>query len=1800
MTELLQLKKSLSAARGWASRSSNALKALLDRPSLTRLELEDAIEDFDKRLHSVDDAQSAVELELDEENLEAEIDGADEFRRKIRAPRILAAQKLVDIVKEQAEANPTEQGSTGKSLSNVRLPSLELPKFSGELTEWQSFWDRFVALVDDSDIPVISKFSYLLSLLDGEAKSVIKGLALTTANYAVACTMLKERFGRSERIIFAHIQALLGVSVGLSIKPQGPKYVSSLWKLQDDLLTHIRSLKALGVSGDQFGVVLTPVILSRLPHDIRMEWSREGSGHESDLEWLLKFLQQEIERRERSETFKEVSAVKAEGRAAVAVDSEKKSTALALQSVSDVGLGLSGVVQCSFCNKKHKSEKCFAILKLSIPEREEKIKSGKLCFRCLNKGHISRGCMAKCTKCNGGHNILCCKGNLSNQNNAKCTSDFSSEFNNNGIGPMGSESKGSYVNHVGVAHSGPRHRPRPNENKVNQTFSVLQTATITVYSETGASHKATLLFDTGSDKSYVSSNFVKKVKPKWLSSEPISYTAFGGSKSANGISNVYDLKLLDRSNIVHSLSAVEIPTICTPLIRPCVPNELLNAFSGIELADNYKDKCHLTVDILVGLDAYWKFMNPGNFYKVEGLIAQESVFGWVLSGAWSVYSNNKIVSPQLLSIGNVSDATLHNFWNLESIGISSNEAISNCMTADPVLKQFSDTVTCNDGRYTVSLPWKSNASKQNLLNNEKLARKRFESLNYKLDKDPNLKEQYNAVFKVYEEEGIVEEVPPSEIVCPYPTYYLPHRPVVRENSTSTKVRPVFDASAVGYNGLSLNDCLNSGPSLIPNLVEILMRFRRWKVALTADITKAFLQIVVQREDRDVHRFLWKCYDTVRVMRFTRVPFGNKSSPFLLNATIKHHLESFPSSEIVEELKDNLYVDDWLSGADSDEEGCVKFNKARAILSKASMSLTKWNSNSKTLRDQFNQSCNNYDESEAMKILGMQWLSSVDCFAFDGLNFGLHDKFVSTKRAVLSAIARLFDPLGLISPFTMLAKILFQDIWRLGLGWDEVLPSEMQSQFQSWVKGTESLKSWKIPRCYFENVSWKSISGLEIHGFGDASEKGYGACVYLRIPLQDGSFKVSLVVAKGKVAPIKRVTIPRLELLGALLCCRLVVFVKAALRLGDHVLYRCWTDSQVALCWIRGDPSRWKMFVSNRVVEIQSLTPPSHWYHCPGMDNPADIISRGMFAERLMSSSLWLYGPPWLSGPDFPQEKSLESPSEENYDNDEVVVCVAVMPPPNLFDIKRWNNFSKALNIVAWVLRFINNSQPGCIPFYGPLTYDEITKAKSKLFYSVQQDVYSREVAALKAGKVIHKGSSLNKLDPIVDAEGLLRIKGRLEYADLTYDSKHPVIIPTGHLAKLLVRFQHRFLKHAGVSTIESTLRSGYWIVGLRRIAKTVCRECVFCRRQDSRACTQPVAPLPESRVKAAPPFTVTGVDYAGPLFCVDVPSKKFYILLFTCAVVRSVHLELTDSLSLPDCILAFRRFAARRGVPSIVYSDNAKTFVGADNLLRQYFGPLAPQWKFIVPRSPWWGGWWERLVRSVKSALRKSLGVKCLSRCELETTLHEVEACVNSRPLTFVGDEPDIFNPLTPSHFLIGRTAGFQPRISEEQNVSVSPLDLQTREAVRKQRLDKFWDLWSNNYLRNLPPTVKGFVANCALKKGSIVLIQEDKVPRLSWPLGVVVDLFPGKDGIVRSVNVKTAKGIICRSVQRLHDLEISNPLPENLVETLSNPEFDKNSNCEPVNVIENIAEISPPDDTPYVPYSRRGRLVKPPVKLDL
>jgi hypothetical protein len=1590
--------------------------------------------------------------------------------------------------------------------------------------------------------------------LEGEAAEAISGLSLSEENYGVACDILQERFGRPELVRFSHIQELL------NLKPLSKQVsVQELRTLHNSLMSHVRSLHNLGIEGDKYGIFLTPMILSCLPHGIRMEWAKVSAEKEGDLQFLLDFMTKEIENRERCNIFK--GLLKSEVK--VVKEGPVKSTATALSSVGSSKKmqqkrqnsfstsvvpavsspsSSSSEDSCLVCGRKHPTSRCYDLVRVNFEKRLEVAKRNGLCFRCLQRGHLATDCVekVKCNKCQGNHHFLFCRGDR------------------NVSAPVEGDSVVE-VSHTGVATA-------------NKKQSVLmQVLTVQVQGRDGPV-QANVLFDSGSDRSYVSSQLCRLVQPSFVGSESVECATFGSGKPNRGqMRNVYRLDLLGRQQGRAQVVATEMDVISVPLVQKRVPKSTLTAFFPIDFVNNYDTDRQLPIDILVGLDFYWQLVKP-EFDARDGMVAQNTVFGWMLSGVLPVQSYAQ-VSHQLLCICGVSDTHVRNLWEIDLVSGKDED--------DSILKEFEQTVQKTDSRYVVALPWSKEARGRELVDNMDIAVQRLKSLTRKLEQQPDLEREYNSVFMEMEQNGIIEEVPDEEVYCSNPVFYLPHRPVVRESSTSTKVRPVFDASAKDVNGLSLNDCMDKGPNLIPNLVEILIKFRRWPVALVADIQKAFLQIGVRKSDQDVHRFLWLVDGAIRIMRILRVPFGNRSSPFLLNATIKHHLDQFPSSRVVEELKQNLYVDDWLTGADTVDEAKVMVEEATATLGKASMVLTKWGSN-KAVNEQVSfKLSDKSDDFESVKILGLHWNQGLDCFCYQGIE--IDPSLTLTKRLVLSFIAKLFDPLGFLSPFVITLKLLFQETWKLGLDWDSELPEELRIIVMRWLQDLTLLKNWKISRPYCLG-QWKNVESIELHCFSDASEKAYGGCVFIVVKLENGSIFSSLVLAKTKVAPVKAVTLPRLELLGALLAVQLLEFVGKALSVSVDSWF-CWSDAQVVLGWIKGDPSRWKPFVANRVCEIQRITNPSQWFHCRGNQNPADLLTRGVSADTLMKSELWSHGPSFLKHlSDVTEVNEPESGSESGFAEEEVEHETALISTSSekFVDLDRFGTLPKCLNVVGWILRFVKNCRsPLGERLSGNLSLVELERAKSFLIRSAQSTEYAQEIEALQKGESVPNSSKLRKLSPVLDENGLLRVQTRLEFSNLSYEEKRPLILPKGRLAELIICFQHQLLKHAGVSLLVSSLRNSYWIIGLRRLAKKVKRQCIQCQKLDSGPFKQKIAPLPGDRIKPAAPFSVVGIDHAGPLYCADVPGKKFYILLITCAVVRAVHLELVRSLGTDDCVRALRKFIARRGIPCIIFSDNAKAFKATHIQLMKLYSDVCPEWKFSVPRAPWHGGWWERLVGVVKSALRKSVGIKSLTLAELEACLIEIEACVNSRPLTSIGENPQDIVQLTPSQFLIGRSHMYaKPNVSEV-NYDLGKVSLVSRKILHDSMVTQFWDIWSKEYIRNLPVLGKNEKVN-EIKEGTLVLVKDEGRPRLTWPLGLITQLCPGRDGVVRTVKVRSGGSEFLRPVQNLHLLEYfqnSTPPP-----SPSNKKQTSDSSTE----------------TGQARVTRYGRKVKAPQILDL
>ncbi|XP_031560795.1 uncharacterized protein LOC116296835, partial [Actinia tenebrosa] len=529
------------------------------------------------------------------------------------------------------------------------------------------------------------------------------------------------------------------------------------------------------------------------------------------------------------------------------------------------------------------------------------------------------------------------------------------------------------------------------------------------------------------------------------------------------------------------MEALTIPKICNPL-GPVNLNLHENVhLKNLNFADSYP-RDSVEIDVLIGADFYYSFVT-GNCERGNSLnspTAVESVFGWVLTGPIEGTSKNTTSMIAVLENTEITQ-TLKRFWELEAIGISKEESAVHSKEEECAVEDFNRELKFDGSNYEVRLPWKP--SHANLTDNYKQALQRLEGVERRLKRDPVKAKAYIDAIDQYTEKGFAEEVPVEEKQSTN-VRYLPHHAVFCNDKTTTKCRIVFDASAKDEQGVPLNDCILPGPALQPNLASVLTRFRTHKIGLLADVEKMFLQIKLATPDQDVHRYLWRELNSdelPRVYRMNRLTFGVNCSPFLAIATIHAHvtgyLETVPRA--AKELLENMYVDDCLTGAETDDAALTLTQELYEIMKSGGFNLTKWASNSQQVMDNIQPEHRaplpmvDLASEESLKALGVSWDLKSDCFRFIPPKEVATSRTPATKRTLLSHASRIFDPLGLISPFTVRVKILFQKLWRKGLEWDESLDSDTESQWSSWKTELQQVTNIAIPRCFSEGLNSRS-------------------------------------------------------------------------------------------------------------------------------------------------------------------------------------------------------------------------------------------------------------------------------------------------------------------------------------------------------------------------------------------------------------------------------------------------------------------------------------------------------------------------------------------------------------------------------------------------------------------------------------------------------------------------------------------------------------------------------------------------------
>ncbi|GFU64411.1 integrase catalytic domain-containing protein [Trichonephila clavipes] len=835
----------------------------------------------------------------------------------------------------------------------------------------------------------------------------------------------------------------------------------------------------------------------------------------------------------------------------------------------------------------------------------------------------------------------------------------------------------------------------------------------------------------------------------------------------------------------------------------------------------------------------------------------------------------------------------------------------------------------------------------------------------------------------------------------------------------------------------------------------------------------YRQILVADEDQKYQQILWRnnSSENIRTYKLKTVTYGLASASFLATRCIKQiALDDKDNPNLSRVLQEDIYMDDLLSGADTPNNAISICKDIAHVLSTRGFHLRKWNSNSTEFLAQFSEHSSHdarvefsKDSNESSKVLGLFWNSSNDTFGFQP---SLELTPPLTKRRILSESSKIFDPLGLLSPCTVFMKIFYQKLWLTKTDWDSPIPQQLTEDWLRFQKAFNAINYLTVPR-------WVILTAdniVELHGFADASSLAYAAAIYCR-QKHNGKIKVQLLVSKTKVAPVKQVSIPRLELCGAHLLSKLF---KSVLRTLEYYTFDvfAWTDSKIVLSWLSGHPRQWKTFVANRTSEIIEVLPTKHWRHVPSKENPADIASRGIDPKCLPDCKLWWQGPPWLRLETSSWPKAESSCDEAS---DEIA--------------------SQGSSISS---SHINTTS---------LTFSETKTAEETIIRWVQGFYFQEEIRSIKKQISLPPKSPLRSLHPFIDEHGLVRVGGRLQNSQLPFNSKHPIILPSQHsISELLIKEQHIAHLHAGPTLLAHVLRQSHWIVGSRKLINKCIRKCLKCNKfKTSTTTPQLMGNLPKHRATLERPFFSCGIDYAGPVLIKcnkgrGTKSTKGYIALFVCLATKAVHIEAVGDLTTDSFIAALRRFSARRGAPRHIYSDNGTNFVGArrnldeirklwlslptNEAISYYLSKSSIDWHFIPPSSPHFGGIWESGIRSVKFHLKRVLG---------ETIL------------TFEDSRGASFN-LQPQRSL-GVATEHQTGLLEEVEFE---------------------------FISSLQPRKKWQDAQPNLKEDDIVLIKEEGPPG-TWPMARVLQVHPGNDGLVRVATVKTQDSVFKRPVHKLH-----------------------------------------------------------------
>ncbi|KAI5714537.1 uncharacterized protein LOC103515252 [Diaphorina citri] len=1566
----------------------------------------------------------------------------------------------------------------------ARIPKIQIEPFDGTIEKFSSFKSLYDTLIHSSSLSQIEKFSYLTSLLKGKALSIIKSIEFSEHNYIRAYNKLVDEF-TNQRVVATHYLNKI-----LATKPAVSECPATLRYFLDSYCIHVDAISDLHIE-DLADFIFLHLALKSIPVETRRLFEHElaSSDNMPTVKDLMSFIKKRL-------TVLEITP---------SADTRKPTPTAIPRSfiTTDVKLdrpsSSTKYSSCPVCKQGHLIQHCPKFAALSPDQRHQAVADAKLCFACLGP-HPRSLCKStySCRTCHQkSHHTLLHRSN-----------------------PSKPETHAASLT---------CHEP-PTCNTV-----LLGTATAQVQCASGLWHRVRILIDPGSMVNFVTNSLAQTLGlPKHHSNGLVTGL---GHTPVSTLQSAIMLRITPMGSEhtpLIDLNATIIPSISAEIPTKAVPAQLAQKYQN--LADYSIFHKPSKVDILIGAAYLGHLLLPDKPIIQGEPNCLPTIFGNVLIGQVPQESCDSSLSMFVQS--DPLSHELKRFWEIEEVqhevAVNPDEELCE--------QHFQKTHQRNEsGQFIVRLPFK-NGTCPDLGSTRESALRQFQSLERRLDKDHSIKALYHANLQTYIDQDHLEL---ADTESPY---VLPHHAVVKQSS-SHPLRIVFNASQSSTTNKTLNETMYVGPKLQKDVGDIIIQYRLQPVALCADIRQMYRCIILHPSDRQYQHIFWR-FDRnqpIQEWELKRLTFGFTPASYLAQRCL-HELAETKKNQFPEACKvltECCYVDDIVCSVPTISAAKQLRQDLVTLLQSGGFDLKKFTSSSPEVLSDIpledrEQSLVLHD-STTIKVLGLYWDPTEDTFCY---TINIKSSNTATKRSVLSNVASIFDINGYLTHLVIFLKILIQKIWINKGGWDDPLPTHLLSEWDAFVQELPLLTDLRIPRYMNSSVA----STHQLVGFSDASSSAMAAVVYLRILCSDGTVLTNLLRAKSKVAPLKTISIPRLELCASHLLVKLIDSLGPLTQSLQIEKITCFTDSTTVLSWLQTPPYQLKTFVANRVAAITDKTHPEQWKYVSSGQNPADLATRGMLPSQVISHyDFWFHGPEYLRQdakcwpelpstsvpvpvPEMKPQVSLTSHQNSSQESDMITL------------ISQFSSLTRLKRVVAWMLRFKHNCLHKNDCQSGPLTHHETDTAMTICVRATQKFYFADVIKELTNNKQ-HLGH-LKCLSPHLGPSDLLMVGGRLKNSPLPDASKHPILLPSkSHLAILIVDFLHQYSLHGGIRLIQNLLHRQYWIVGSRNLIKRRVFMCLKCYKSTASTRPQYMGDLPISRFEQGRCFINTALDFAGPYLLKSGPRRnspitKAYIAVFVCMSVKAVHLELSNSLTTESCLAAIDRFIARRGKPSQIHSDQGTNFKGSAHHMREvnvFLKNVYPDlhehvhaqginWKFHPPGAPNFSGLAEAGVKSAKMHLSRILDGRPLYQEEFNTLLCQVEAVLNSRPLGSISSLPDDgIDYLTPGHFLVGGPLIARPDVEVFDRAD----NTLTRWKLLTKITQLFWKRWLTEYLHTLMQRSKWHKKAPNLKVNDVVFIlSENSLPR-DWPIARVTKVFPGSDNLVRVAEVQTPHGTI-------------------------------------------------------------------------